>query len=183
MQVISSLLKLQSHQIKNEQDKAYFKDSHNRVKTMSLIHEKLYLSDNLEKIDFKEYIISLTTHLYSSYSINPSDVKLKVDLQNITLDINKAIPCGLLINELVSNSIKHGFPGGLKGEIIVSLKTEGNKTILTAGNNGVPFPDNIDFDNAETLGLRLIKALTEQLHGSLKLDRRNGTKFEVVFQI
>ncbi len=183
MQVVSSLLRLQSYQIKDEEDRAYFKDSHNRVKTMSLIHEKLYLSDNLERIDFKGYVISLTTHLYSSYSISPADVKLQVNVKDINLDINKAIPCGLLINELVSNAIKHGYTIGKKGTIVVELKSQAGYKFLSVKNDGLPFPPDVDFKNSETLGLRLIQALTEQLHGNLTLNRKNGTEITIKFKI
>ncbi|MBN2461295.1 MAG: PAS domain S-box protein [Candidatus Cloacimonetes bacterium] len=182
MQVISSLLKLQSQHISDEKSLGLFQDSQNRVKSMSLIHEKLYLSDNLERIDFDNYVSSLTTHLFSSYSISPYDVNLSIDMQNVYLDINKAIPLGLMINELVSNALKHGFKDHKIGNIIIKLSFDGKTYRLIVFNDGQTFPENVNFRKARTLGLQLVNALTDQLHGKIRLYRKKGTEFIITFE-
>ena len=183
MQVISSLLKLQSNHVKDQSTLELFKESQNRVRSMSLIHEKLYLSENLEKINFDNYIRSLGTYLFSSYSVNPYDVKLNVNASNVFLDINKAIPLGLMVNELVSNALKHAFKEGNSGEVDIRLERTRNNFILTIANDGRKFPDKIDLEQTKSLGLQLVKALAEQLHGKVILKRFPRTIFTIKFPI
>jgi len=189
LQIISSLLDLQSDYIRDPQDLELFKESLNRVKSMALIHEKLYQSSNLAKIDFAEYVQNLTAHLFDSYSPNSWAVDLEVDIDKIFLDISTAIPCGLIVNELVSNSLKYAFPSGREGKIRIELRSEESKGdargrprfALRVSDNGVGFPKDLDFRNTPSLGLQLVVSLTQQLNGTIELDRSRGTAFTVTF--
>ncbi len=182
LQVISSLLYLQSKNINEEQALNIFQESKNRIQSMSLIHEKLYQSKNLAQINFFTYIRELTRSLFNSYSTNYQKVKLNLDVQNIRLNIDMAIPCGLIINELVSNSLKYAFPGNCKGEINISFKKNNRQTyLLQVGDTGVGLPENFDVRNAQTLGLKLINALVDQLNGEIELVNVPGTVFQISF--
>ncbi|MBI5680781.1 MAG: PAS domain S-box protein [Methanobacterium sp.] len=194
LQIISSLLSLQSGYIKDEDDLELFKDSQSRVKSMAFIHEQLYNSSDFTSIEFSEYIQNLVTYLLHYYNVDPTFVKLKINVENVSLDINTAIPCGLIINELVSNSLKHAFPrfnnesvdlfrdNDKKGEVYLDLHSVNqNKFVLIVSDNGIGLPEDFDFENIDTLGLQLVKSLLGQLDGSIKIDRINGTKFEIVF--
>ncbi|SNQ60429.1 PAS domain S-box protein [Candidatus Methanoperedens nitratireducens] len=183
MQIISSLLRLQSRDIKEKKYTDMFTDSQNRITSMALIHEKLYQSKGLEKIDFDDYIRDLANGLIQSYGAN-GNIKLNIDVRDVSLGIDSAIPCGLVINELVTNSLKHAFPDGRKGEIMISLHmTEGNMIELIVSDSGVSIPANIDIRKTESLGLHLVTILVEnQLHGEINLDRSKGTEFLVKFK-
>jgi two-component sensor histidine kinase len=184
MQVISSLLGLQSGYIKDKGVLELFKESQNRVRSMALIHERLYRSEDLARIDFDGYIRGLVMHLFSSYGINPEVIKLDMDIRGISLDINKAIPCGLILNELVSNSIKHAFPDGRGGEIgIVMHPINGDEVELIVSDDGIGFPEGVDFRDTETLGLELVNMLTRQLAGEIELDKNGGTRFKIIFPL
>lgn len=183
MQIISSLLSLQSRYIKDENYLAIFKESQNRVRSMAMIHEGLYRTQNLARINFEKYIENLISALFSSYGIDQDIIKQKMDLNEVLLDIDTAIPCGLILNELVTNSLKHAFPNGKKGEISVLLSQEGeNKLKMIVGDTGTGFPENIDFKNTESLGLQLVNTLVDQLKGSIELKRDNGTKFTLTLE-
>ena len=182
MQVITSLLKLQSRFIKNEYDKELFKDSYNRVKSMSLVHEKLYGSKDLSNIDFGSYVIRLTELLMNSMNIRPTKIKINVEIEEIFLDINRAIPCGLIINELVSNSLKYAFPESMSGTITISIEIDESEYILIISDDGIGFPDNIKFNDTETLGMQLVVTLVEQIKGKIELDNSNGTFFRINFK-
>lgn len=182
LMVISSLLNLQSNYIKNKEDFDMFRESQNRAKSMALIHELLYRSDDLKSIDFGDYMGTLIKHLFNTYVDDPQYLKLNLDLQKIKLDINTSIPLGLIVNELVSNSLKHAFPKGKAGEINISLKAEKGEYILIVGDNGVGINDDIDFKNTDSLGLQLINSLTQQIDGEIELDKSQGTKFSIRFE-
>ncbi len=182
LQVISSLLNLQSANIEDKKTLEMFRESQNRVISMAKIHEKLYRSGDLAKIDFAEYIRSLTYDLLRSYRSTSNHVDLKINVQNIRLGIDTAIPCGLIINELVSNSLKHAFPAGEKGEIHVDLlMNNDNSFTLVVGDNGIGLPEDINFRSTESLGLLLVSTLTNQLEGSIEVDRSSGTEFRITF--
>ena len=186
MQVISSLLSLQTDQIRNSQYADIFNDTKNRIKTMSLVHEKLYMSEDLTSIDFNDFIRDLSGGLFSVYEASARRISLTIAAEDVFLKVDTAIPCSLVINELLSNSLKHAFPGGRKGEINVYLgKTMAeDKTIydLVVSDNGVGIPDGIDIRKTKSLGLPLISTLVErQLQGTLDLDRTKGTKFHIRF--
>jgi two-component sensor histidine kinase/ActR/RegA family two-component response regulator len=182
MQIISSLLRLQSRAIKDKAVRDMFEVSQSRIRSMALIHEKLYQSESLSRIDFSDYVKNLITYLFSIYQVSSMAVKRTLDLEEHFLDINKAIPLALIINEIVSNSLKHAFPDERKGEIYVKMKCdEQGKRIICVGDNGVGLPDNFDIGNTETLGMRLISDLVTQVNGSIKINKKNGVMFEISF--
>ncbi|MBN1347920.1 response regulator [candidate division KSB1 bacterium] len=186
LQTISSLLNLQCQQIKDIKIRELFKESQNRIKSMALIHEKLYQSDNLASIDIVGYIKSLVRGIYSSYKINPDKIRLRINIDPVSLSIEQAIPCGLIINELVSNAFKYAFPESFCGKqtIEISLKSQNAETfILKVSDNGVGLPENIDLNKTKSLVLHLVKIIAEdQLEGSVKLSRRAGTQFQIKFK-
>ncbi|HEY9296076.1 MAG TPA: histidine kinase dimerization/phosphoacceptor domain -containing protein, partial [Phormidium sp.] len=185
LQVISSVLRLQTDYIKDEKVLELFKDSQNRIRSMALIHEKLYQSSNLLKINFDEYIRDLGNTLLSSYAASSQAVTLNTEAEEVWLNIDTAIPCGLIINELVSNSLKHAFPSNTReNELWVGLRhTSEDQFVLTVRDNGIGFPKDIDFRNTESLGLELVCVFTEQLDGEIELVQEStiGTTFTITF--
>jgi len=182
IQVICSLLNLQSRHIKDKKYAEMLKESQDRIKSMGLIHEKLYKSESLAQIDFSEYIKDLAQSLFRSYGASASNIALKIE-GNVCLGIDTAIPCGLLINELVSNSLKHAFPDR-KGEITIVFRSDNGCIELIVSDNGVGIPDDIDFRTTESLGLHLVTILAEdQLGGEITLNRSTGTAFHITFEV
>jgi PAS domain S-box-containing protein len=180
LQVISSLLNLQSNSIESKETRELVRESQNRVRSMALIHEKLYQSENLAQVQFAEYLRNLTRDLFRSYSAG--GVGLKLQAEDIPLDVDTAIPCGLIINELVSNALKYAFPGGRTGDLHISfLKISRERCALTVTDNGVGLPASIDVKNPKTLGLQLVNMLVNQLHGTLDVVTDGGTTFMVTF--
>ena len=184
MQVISSLLKLQSAKIEDKKYVDLFKDSENRIRSMALIHEKLYQTKDFANIDFSDYVKAVSCHIVTSYRVNPGNIKLKREIEDFPLELDHAIPCGLIINELVSNSLKHAFPKGREGEIKIALRTINDHEVeLTVSDDGVGIPREIDMGNPETLGLELVQILAEnQLDGTLEFERDGGTEFRIRFK-
>jgi len=183
MQIISSLLNLQAAQLKDKKDLFLFKETQNRIRSLALVHEKLYQSKNLSMIDFAEYIRSLITYLWQFFMIDSETIRLHLDLEEAYFDINTAIPCGLIVNELVSNILKHAFPVGRKGEVrIVLVRADGNKFMLVVQDDGIGFPENLDFRKSETLGMQIVTMLVQQLDGTIELEREEGTTFKIVFE-
>jgi len=183
MQIISSLLRLQSQTIKDKTYSQLFEDSQNRITSMALVHEKLYQSRDLAKIEFNAYIRDMVTGLFQSYGISTDRINLIFDVGDVSLGINSAIPCGLIINELVTNSLKYAFPDGRKGELKITVHEIDNEIELVISDNGIGIPENIDFRNTESLGLKLVSILAErQLRGNLNLDRKTGTEFRIRFK-
>ena len=183
MAVISSLLALQSKTVTDEKVLAALKESRNRIRTMSLIHEKLYQSKDLSNINFSEYIKKLALELFNLYNINADLINLKIDIKNALLGLDYAIPCGLIINELISNSLKYAFVDGKSGEIKIEFTSIENKYVLTFSDNGVGFRKEIDFRNTGTMGMQLICTLVDQLDGNIQLLKGNGTVFQITFSV
>lgn len=182
LQVISSLLKLQAGYIKDDRILEVFKESQNRIRAMALIHEKLYQSDDLAKTDFSEYIRSLVTNLFRSYSISSRLIKLNIQVENVRLSIDTAIPCGLIINELISNSLKYAFSPGQAGEISIRLSSEAEDCYtLVVQDNGLGLPTDLNFRNTRSLGLQLVCSLAKQLHGTIDLECQHGASFKITF--
>lgn len=183
LQVISSVLRLQSDYIKDEKVLALFSDSQNRIRSMALIHEKLYQSKDLLRIDFGEYIRDLTSNLLRSYAASSQAVTLRITADDIWLNVDTAIPCGLIINELISNSLKHAFPIGKENnEVQIIIRSiDDRKYALTVSDNGIGLPVNLDFRNTASFGLELVGIFTEQIEGYIELDRSNGAKFTITF--
>lgn len=181
LQVISSLLKLQSKRLKDQKTLAILNESHNRIRAMALIHENLYKSNNLAQIDFKEYIDDLMRQLLRSYLQTKQKIVIKTTIERKFLDIDLAVPCGLIITELVSNSLLHAFKHRKTGEIEISLSNGKGKFELVVKDNGSGLPDDIDFVASDTLGLQLVHELTQQISGSLDVSKQRGTEFRIVF--
>ena len=156
-----------------------FVESQNRVKSMALIHERLYLSDDLAKLDFAD-VQSLATSLFQSYRVSPQ-VALAIKVEDVSLGIDQAIPCGLIINELVSNSLKHAFSHG-PGELSIDLRQQEQAITLTVSDDGVGLPENVVVQDSESLGLKLVNILVGQLHGSMTVHREGGTRFTIEFE-
>ncbi|MBD3558668.1 PAS domain S-box protein, partial [Planktothrix sp. FACHB-1355] len=172
MQVISSLLELQSQSVNDDQTSALFRESQHRIHSMALIHEQLYQSEHLDLINFAEYIENLAANLFQSFGCTRNSIHLNLQVGKIFLNIETAIPCGLIINELVSNSLKYAFPKGNQGQIsIIFSQANSHQFHLKIGDNGVGLPPDFDIETAETLGLRLVRILTRQLKGVLEVDR------------
>jgi two-component sensor histidine kinase len=208
LQVVSSLLYLQSESVTDPKLLNVLQDSQNRVRSMALVHERLYRSEDIARIDFQQYIHDLASHLLSTYSVNSHRIRVLVDADDVVLDVNTAMPCGLIINELISNSLKHAFTNssqpeaasvaarqaagmnpdnttdGRQDEICVELREEQEgQLMLLVGDNGVGLPESIDFRNSPSLGLLLVNSLVRQLRGTIELDRQRGTQFKIGFSV
>lgn len=181
LQVVSSLLFLQSQTVKDEETRRILEESRNRVKSMAFIHKQLYQSANVAKIDFSPYVRNLGRNLLDSYKTNGNGVALDVHVEDVSLPLDAAIPCGLIINELISNALKHAFLNVSVGHIRVDLHRIAEKNVLTVSDNGVGLPGEIDVLNTETLGLQLVSALVTQLDGRMELVRDKGTLFKITF--
>jgi len=182
LQIIVSLLKLQSRFVYDERDLDIFNKSRSRVETMSLIHEKLYKSTDISQIDIGNYLRDLVSHLLKAYNVNTNEVEFSITSENILLTIDTSIPCGLIVNELINNILKHAFPQGHKGKISIDIKKCGEKILLTVSDNGVGIPENFEPDNSDSLGMQLIETLVKQLEGTVTMDNTNGTAFKIEFE-
>jgi two-component sensor histidine kinase len=159
------------------------KDSQKRIQSMALVYNKLYQSQNLARIDMGDYIKELTLGLIKSYTTSPYRVTVNIDPSDVSLSVDMAIPCGLVINELVTNSLKYAFPENRTGQIAISLKEAGNQELtLTVSDNGMGIPEGISPANTGTLGLKLVTNLVQdQLDGKIEVDRRQGTTYKITF--
>ncbi|OEU41811.1 hypothetical protein BGV40_12920 [Methanosarcina sp. Ant1] len=202
LQVISSLLSLESERFSDAKMLETLRESQNRVASMALIHEELYEGDKIDTFDFAAYLWKLTSELFSSYNVGNNNISLNLDLEQVYLGMDTAIPLGIIVNELVSNALKHAFPAGSKGEIQIRLrKAETPATnhdisdsgpcsmekdsfdyILRVADNGKGMPEEIDFENADSLGLKLVNILVEQIDGYIELKRDHGTEFTIWFR-
>ena len=186
LQVISSLLTLQELNLKDPDAADALRESKSRVLAMSFIHDKLYQEMDLSKVNVRDYIQNLVMHLFKSYSPEPGKVQLKIEVKETFLNFNTAIHLGLIVNELVSNSLKHAFPGKKKGTIEVYLgksNKEEDKNILIIRDNGVGIAESVDCRCASSLGMQIIHSLVKQLHGDIDIDRKDGAAFTIKFKI
>jgi len=182
LQVIASLLRLQSSYVQNPQDRELFKDSENRVRSMSLIHEKLYRSQEMGAINAEDYIYTVVNNLVSSYGISSQQIAIEFNLEPIALDVDTAIPCGLIVNELVSNCFKYAFVENESGSVKVECIDNGDRTIrLCVQDNGRGLPKNFNLEEIESLGLQLVQNLVEQLEGDLAFKGEQGTDIQIIF--
>ncbi len=183
LQIVISLLNLQSQKTNDKKTIEIFKESQNRIKSMALIHERLYKSKNLAGINFKEYANDLVNNLFRSYGVQSGIINFKIDMDDVILNLDTANPCGLIITELVSNSLKHAFPAERKGEILIKFNSDNNENLtLIVRDNGIGFPTDIDFKKTNTLGMQLVTSLVGQLKGIIELDINNGTEFKITFK-
>jgi len=182
LQVISSLLFLQSTHVTDPNTREILRESQGRARAIALIHEKLYHSADLTKIAFCDYVRQLMGDLFHAYGVSPEAVSLKIYAQGIFLGIDAAIPCGLILNELVSNALKHGLPAGRKGAICIDLQPSGpGLFMLSVRDDGVGLPEDFDLQTTRTLGLKLVSDLARQLDGAVELERNNGTAVKITF--
>ena len=182
LQVISSLLHLQSKQIKDPETLGMFLESQHRVRSMALVHERLYQSEDLSGVNAAEYFRDLASYLHRSYAATSSQVSLRVDVAPVSLGIDVAIPCGLIISELISNALKHAFPDGQQGQILVYLRVgQDGQCTLVVSDDGIGLPEDLDLEQAESLGLHLVNRLVAQLEGSIDLYRKGGTTHRITF--
>lgn len=183
LHVIASLLHLQAHTINDPKLLEIFNDSQNRIYTMALIHEQLYQSEDLGKVNLEKYIQRLIGNLCTSFNSSSKSINLIVEAQPLSLNLETAIPCGLIINELITNAYKHAFPNGKSGEVKVQLfQSENLQLNLIVADNGIGIPATVDWQNPDSLGLKLVQILAKQLKANLKFDFQSGTLFKLTFQ-
>lgn len=184
LQVIHSLLDLQALQVQDNSMMDMLRDSQNRIRSMSMIHQTLYQSEDFAQVEFDRFLGGLLPRLMESYSATAGHVSIRVNADGVKLPINEAIPCGLIVNELVSNALKHGFAGGRRGSIEVSITQHDEQGIeMTVRNDGHAIPEELDLEHTGSLGLQLVQLLTQQLHGELITQRGNPTGFTLRFQL
>lgn len=184
MAIASAFLSLQTKRVQCQDDLALIQDSRDRIYTMALVQEKLYRTSNFTDVDFAGFIEDLAAKLISSYADYPNQINLKIQTGEVELNITNAIPCGLLVNELLSNAIKHAFPQGRQGEVDIKLHKDNNtQVILTISDDGVGFPDDIDFKEMDTVGMQIVHSLVKQLNGTIELNRTHGSTFILSFPI
>ena len=182
MQVISSLVALQAERLPDAAMRAVLQDVTHRVRSMALVHEKLYQSADMARVEFAEYARSLLSYLWRAHGSAASGVRLVLDLEPAPLSVNTAVPCGLILNELVSNSLKHAFSGRPGGEVAVSLRCGPEEQVwLRVRDNGAGLPEGLDWRKADSLGLRLVQMLAGQLHATVEVSSAEGTEFKVTF--
>jgi len=181
MQIMSSLLNLATHHVKEEETITILKESQNRIKSMSMIHENLYQSKNLTHIHIHDYILRLVNDLFYTYNIQKDQIDLVTEIDDIKLNLETAIPCGLIICELITNSLKYAFPQGQKGKVEITLKIIEDTIHLTISDNGIGLPNKDYLDN-DTLGFQIVHSLTNQLDSKLELDLSQGTQFKISFK-
>jgi two-component sensor histidine kinase len=183
MQIVSSLLSLQAAKAAQPETVDMLNESQSRIRSMALIHEKLYRSGSLADIDFGDYIKSLIDELLRMYNIPLGTVTITTDIENVRLGVDTAIPCALLINELMANSLEYAFPDGRTGTVTVALQRTNGAHTLTVADNGVGFPADLDFRTTNSLGMQLVVTLVNQLEGTIELNRENGTAFVISFHV
>jgi PAS domain S-box-containing protein len=182
LQVVTSLLAMQSERIADPVVHQLLQDSQNRVRSMALIHQTLYQSGDFAEVDFAGFLDALVPTLFDSYSVDPSRIRLVIDAANVLLPIANAIPCGLLVNELIANALKHAFPDGRAGEVRVELANEPDgQVVLSVSDNGIGIPESLDLAQTETLGLQLVDLLADQLAATKTIERAQPTRFVLRF--
>ena len=184
LQVIASLLRLQSRYLKDEQARAMFEESQSRVQSISLVHEKLYRAGDLARIDFNDYLVALTKGLMDGWKGAGVPVELTIEAQGVQLGVDTAIPCGLIVTELVTNALKHAFLSAVSGSISVGAVIEPeNRLTLTVRDDGIGLPQNVDFHHSGSLGLELVNSLVRQLNAAIEIGRERGTTFRIRFPL
>jgi PAS domain S-box-containing protein len=181
LQVITSLLSMQADKATDKNVINSLTDSQNRVKSIALVHEKLYQSKSLDQIEYGDYLNKFALHLFDTYNVNSSQISCRIHAENTYVDINQAVPCSLILNEMLTNSLKYAFPNGRKGVISIDFTTDGKNYILLYHDDGIGIPEDVTFERSESLGMKLIYGLTQQLNGTVILKRGEGTTFTVTF--
>jgi len=180
LQVIKSLLRLQAYTVMDPVLHELFRDSQNRVHAMALVHEQLYQAQDLAHIDFVTYLRDLAASVLRSYEVRSDQIALAIEIDDaVALDIDTAIPLGLILTELVSNSVKHAFRDGRAGTITIGLHYDAEALVLAVGDNGIGLPKTLDLQTTGSLGLQLVGDLTDQLGGTVSIDRPAGASFQI----
>jgi PAS domain S-box-containing protein len=182
LQVVASLLRLQSRTVTDPLTRSMFQESQDRVHSMALLHENLYQADDLSRVDFREYIQQLASHLFRSYGVAAQRIHLRTNIDELYLNLDAAVPCGLIINEVVSNSLKHAFPDSREGEIRIELlaPVRGMARLVVA-DNGIGMPNETEGTAGKSLGMRLVRALAEQLGATIEVQSTDGTEVRLNF--
>jgi two-component sensor histidine kinase len=184
LQMISSLLYFQAQNTEDVRFLEVLQESRNRIKSIAIVHEQLYQAENLAKIEFDSYLRSLTSYLFHVWAVNTETIGLRITAEKIILTVETAIPCALVLNELVTNVLKHAFPNGRSGELRIDFHEDGAQVLLRVSDDGTGMPHDLDISQVESLGLSLVMDLvTKQLHGHVELDRTHGTQFTITFPI
>jgi len=181
-QIITSLLLIQSRAVQDPAFSEALRDCQNRVASMALIHDKLYRARDLARVSFAEYVRDLTNNILTSYALPARSVRVKLDIDDLSLSLDYAVPCGLILNELMSNCLKHAFPVGHSGTVYIGFHAEGEEELcLVVRDDGVGMPADVGLDRTSSLGWRLIRALVEQLGGVVQCQTAGGTSVEIRF--
>jgi len=183
LQVISSLLRLQGSYLQDEKAIIALEESIGRIETMTSIHTQLYQSQDLARVDFSAFIHKLISNIRQSYGRAESSIEINVDAGEISLGIDNSVPCGLILNELISNAMKHAFPEGKEGEINVRMQLEGNQVVITVKDNGIGFSESIDFTKIKSLGLNMVSILVKQMNGKIDMQLDGGTIWTITFTL
>jgi len=182
LQIISSLIYLQAQRIDDPRAKQIFEDSQSRISSMALVHDSLYRSQDFARVNLSEYVQTLTSSLFHTYRIQPEAVNLAVNVDpNVVVSLDKAIPCGLILNELITNALKHGFMGEETGEVTVTLMNHSSQVCLIVENDGKILPESFELQKIRSMGLRLVTALVDQLNGQFAVEKSQKTRFKVTF--
>ena len=184
LQVISSLVNLQADTIDNPDVRGLFRDVRDRVRSMALVHEKLYQSEDLACVPFDAYVESLLNYLRHAYGHAEAAIRFTMNLQPVLLSVELAVPCGLIVNELITNALKHAFPGRDRGEIVTDLYSSPDGTVsLRVRDDGIGLPPELDWGRLRSLGLRLVQMLIGQLNATLEFNGADGTEFQITFKL
>jgi len=182
LQVVSSLLGLQFRDAADERTRTMFRESQNRIHSMALLHEILYQSNTFSRVNLPDYIRQIAAHLFSSYGIGADRIRLLTNLETMSLNVDSAVPCGLIINELVSNSLKYAFPEGRRGEVRIDLHArQSGMARLVVADDGIGLQGHVDWATARSLGLRLVRSLAEQLGAEVEVQSAAGTQIQLTF--
>ena len=182
LQVIQSLLRMQGRESQSAALVPMLRESQNRIRSIALIHEQLYKQDDVSEIDLADYLKLLLRQVFRTFEFGPKRISSQVEFKDIYLSLTKAIPCALIVNELVTNSIKYAFENSEDGEIRILAETKDDKLTLIVRDNGCGFSEDIDIDASETLGLKIVRTLTRQIGGQLEINCDNGAQFKLVFE-
>jgi len=183
MQVVSSLLFMQARKTEDTEVKEILLESQNRIKSIALVHERMYQSEDLEQIDYNDYVRKITRYLFESYLVDPTHISLSIRSEMVYLPIDKAVPCSLVINELVTNAVKYAFPQGRKGSICIDFQRQKDRYVLVFRDDGIGMPQGLDKTHSDTIGLELIRGLVRQLNGTIELDRTAGAAYTITFPV
>ncbi len=183
LQIVHSLLDLQSTRIQDDAVLEMLRDSQNRIRSMALIHQTLYQSNDFARVNFSNVLEALVPSLVESYGIDSGAVVFSINANEVLLPLNIAIPCGLIVNELVTNALKHAFPEGRQGEIRIELLKQDTQILLSVSDNGAGVPADFELEKRSTLGLQLVSLLADQISAQLAIERANPTRFSLTFSL